>query len=865
MPDIMKIKPGGMLSDIVEDKLGNSQHLEVINLRHNRFGQWEIVKGYKTLWENADYSDIRAAIEITEDRSGDRFILFQNEETIYRLDYDDGDGNGYENETPAAITLPSGVTIASGVTVKFHYFRGVVRIIGPTEPVWYGYINNRTLFPDSIYEVVFDDSDSASDWDVSDATLIYDTTYELNGTNCLEVVQTALDGYGFKEIETVVGEKYRLFLAYMPKTGATGSGQLMLGSSLGGFDYGIAALQTASAKYKSIIIDFTATTTTTYLVVNPGETKSSNGVYLDEMYLIHIFGMTVDGWKCEKAAVQSEIYELTDDFRCDSNLTVDEFNKFRFKTSNVYDLAQNGLLTETTPDVFVFDAAKMSAMLNVPYPPENRLTGIDVFGAVNEPDNSSDPVYGLTESFRLTEEIPVLKISRDVLTTYYDNAYPYRIYLNHSPSTVGDQYYPDWLLLGLTCPYKIIIHQWDGQEELETYVTNKVIGNAATPDSTYIEIADRVDTLDATHTGSAGQSFYEIYRLWEYDAVNDLVKIPITIDNNNLPTTEFESMAGYPESVDDISPNMSSYDILNEVAYCTSLEDEEQDVVRYSPVGQFDIFPNENIIQTKTGDQDQNVMVVRRGDRMMIFKNHSFAQGSVNGAEYYEDTGIAARGLYSDRGFIVIDATVWFVDRDDIIRFSGASPEQFLMKSGIRTFYQEYVGTDSILLFNKIDQELWIILTGKILVYSFEKNEFYVRETDIDILGGFLNYENELIAFSSDKLVKYNHSETTFDESIRFYLKNRIEDNGSPDNYKKVKRIWFVGQCSESVQINCEDDSEAHFKSKVVIPSSVDEKLVKANFGYLYKQLFVEVHSYVSATTLSGMLRELTIEIRKWK
>ncbi|MCB0302848.1 MAG: hypothetical protein KDI38_03625 [Calditrichaeota bacterium] len=143
------IRPGGMLSDKVPNELGATQHQTVKNLRQNKLGQWQAVSPYANL--KTGLSSVKAAIEVTEDRTDERFILFQSGTSLYRLDY----SAGYAG-TPTLLTLPSGVTIGASATLRFFYHAGVVRITGASEPMWYGYID-RTLFEDSGDDIVLAD------------------------------------------------------------------------------------------------------------------------------------------------------------------------------------------------------------------------------------------------------------------------------------------------------------------------------------------------------------------------------------------------------------------------------------------------------------------------------------------------------------------------------------------------------------------------------------------------------------------------------------------------------------------------------------------------------------------------------------
>ena len=113
-------------------------------------------------------SGVKSGIEITDDLSGDRFILYHSGTALNRIDFDDGDGNGYENETPAGVNLPSGVTISADDNLRYFFYNGVVRITGATHVMRYEYVD-RSLMPECTTLVFYSPSGSAMN--ASDATL----------------------------------------------------------------------------------------------------------------------------------------------------------------------------------------------------------------------------------------------------------------------------------------------------------------------------------------------------------------------------------------------------------------------------------------------------------------------------------------------------------------------------------------------------------------------------------------------------------------------------------------------------------------------------------------------------------------------
>jgi hypothetical protein len=238
--------PGPMITDVAPHLLKENEWQEVINLRMTKAGAMESVE---RLHDSIAGTDIRAMAEFTEDKSGDRFILYQDGTKIYRVDYDDGDGDGYENETPVELTLPSGVTIPD-VTCRFFFYRGVVRIIGPIDPdsadcpLWYGYID-REILTDA-YEKLDEDGFEADteSWAANGSAAVTSESVSLTpvGSKCLQIDQNGnLNASARKSWSVPAGVKIRVRLSARRADDVSGlNGDLLIkvGSTAGGAEYG---------------------------------------------------------------------------------------------------------------------------------------------------------------------------------------------------------------------------------------------------------------------------------------------------------------------------------------------------------------------------------------------------------------------------------------------------------------------------------------------------------------------------------------------------------------------------------------------------------------------------------------------------
>jgi len=354
--DLVKIavRPGGMLADVVKTELGEYQHQEVKNLRQNKSGLWECVPGYIDLFENGSYTNIKAAVEIYDEYSGDRFILFQNGTGLYRIDYDSGDGNGYENETPTALSLPSGVTIGASAVIRFFYFRGVVRITGASDPLWYSYVD-RTLFEDAWEEIYLGtfESDTES-WTESDATISqYDCDADADATgmfgapelqHALKVVQTVNTGVAKKSFTIESGKTIRFWAMAFGAVILSGNMTIKLGSSDGASDYGLLT-STIENEWLTLSAEFTSTGTTLYVELMPSDGTGLDKAYFDFVLIEEGCPIVIQDWVLEKAELTSQEFQLDSIF--DPDRDSDTGKKVVFgKAFTKYDGGQYSLMSD---------------------------------------------------------------------------------------------------------------------------------------------------------------------------------------------------------------------------------------------------------------------------------------------------------------------------------------------------------------------------------------------------------------------------------------------------------------------------------------------------------------------------------------
>ncbi|MBC8459763.1 MAG: hypothetical protein H8D67_17365 [Deltaproteobacteria bacterium] len=883
MADVIKIpvRPGGMLSDVVKTELGGHQHQEVKNLRQNKSGLWECVPGYIDYFEDGSYNNIKAAVEIFDEYSGDRFILFQHGTGLYRLDYDDGDGNGYENETPTALSLPSGVTIGGSAVLRFFYFRGVVRITGASVPLWYGYVD-RTLFENGEERIDQDTFEASTEsWTGSDATVAQSVVQAFMNTNSLIITQTNTDGKGKKTFTIVSGEHYRftLFL-YKDTVGGAGSVVVNLGSSDGASDYYTVTVSTKD-EWVKVQYEFDATGTSLFVEVNAGSGQNADVCYIDMVELVREeVSIVIANWiltKCELTNLidSSAIDVVTQE---DIFATASGHYKLYLQSFIVFDDGQYSLMKKPTlAGSAVLGPFKggnfQHVRLQIKIPgssletafPNKRITAIGICAAIytvgsgKAIDEDSEPFYK-QEIIPINEVVLGDKIQFARNNYYYDGTNNFRLQTNFGASYNSDQVHYD----GCFAPGAVVEFR-----NSFANVTTTVIGVSNSSTNLTIYFEDDISSLKSGGgAGTLPETTVIIYRKWRYDSSNGY-SIFIGIDVENLGANEFYNFVDIPSGTEDINPDYSHHVVIEDRAYVNSGEDEEEDTVRYSSLEMFDCFPNGNLIQTEVGDVDQIKAIVKRGSRLVMLKRNSFSQGNFVGGSYYEDIGIKQQGLFGDLLYIVIDDVLYFGDEQDVFAWNGVQAVPLLNTLKMKEFYKSYVDTNSLILYNKLNNELWFVLKGgasdQVMVFDIDRGDWYLRDTDETLLGGFINYVNQMICFSAGKFVQFDHALSTFDESVNWSFTTKVFGFRSPRDYKKLKEIQVVAKSGVNITVVGSDETQALGYSDEIMPSAtamVDKYLVPS---YLFRQLELVFAGKAASATMSLELRELFLLVSRWK
>jgi hypothetical protein len=875
------IRPGGMLADVNENDLGTDQHIEVANFKEIKENEWEIVKGL-------------AAEEVTDDLSGDRFFILQDGTGLKKIDYDATNSplTGYENETPDTLSLPSGVTIGADDTCRFFVHNGVVRITGSSEPIWYGYIQ-RKLFYTGYVEVdkfFFESGSQENNFTGVDATVAADATWGWkHSSNSMKITTTGAGGYAYRQITAKTKGKYRLYFNGR-KTGgpSTDDWFVYVGTTPGGGEI-VKTQFSAPGSAADCLFEFDVpndwdnSTTTIYISLIP-QTDGGSGDYLlvDNWLLQESYPqLTIQDWKMEKAALDK--FEVNDlivlqDYNSDEQggTSLNTYCKFGV----IYDRAQYSLMN--IPSVLSINkndpghllatnstwagrrillrfqgSNLLTSFLNY------RITGaLLILGTVVYPLQETDPslVWRVIEFLDFTEHPPDIEFIHDKV--HYETATANRLYLRDTGK--GANYHTHWedgyFQVGA------YVHLRRGPVQWISKITTVSLSAGGTQD--YIEIEDAIFPYFFAEADSDGNfdeddMWIKISRLYDYDSSDGFdTNVGVEISGGD----NFWDFTSIPAGTIENTPDYTHHRVIDKIAYALSKEEAEQDIIRYSPINQPDNLPVLKLITTPVGDIDRNLALIERDGRFVTLKRKSVAQGQFTSNSYYHDKDGVSHGLYATEGYIVIDDVLYFMDIDDIYMFNGVEVQPFMQNSLMRSLYVANVHTGSFFAYKPLDKELWLVLNGIIIVYDFERRNFYLRETAITPVRGFTDYDQRLFLYSDTKFTLYDHSQATFDESMQASFKTRIVDLKSPQHLKHLKKIYIRMISNTNYAIDFTDKNEsAPYESDLQTPPTSNFTLNTLKPKYLFREGYLEFQTTGTPSDLTGTIKTIDLVVQRWK
>ena len=888
-----EIIPAGAQTDVVQSDLRIS-HQEVTNIKITRDGEYTASPGYLNVKTGLS---IKSAAEFTHDGSGDRFILYQDGVTLWRIDYDSGDGNGYENEIPSTLTLtlPTGITIAADAKLRFFYYNGVIRITGASEPMWYGHID-RTIMKgawegngSAILDLPGADSfetglNSYLETNVNNSQVAAVPTLRFapHGDYVLKVEQTSWSGYARKVYNVTPNVLCRIGICTARVTGQTGNLVVKAGSEAGSDALGSVSVS-GNNKWIFSEFEFTPDSTEVYISLMPADDSSTGTAYFDYIYLEQKAEIVLDGWYLEPAGLSNDdisgfSYQMT----AITPMASPELYAYYMAGFLQYDEAQFGLKQDIGPSGVTDERESLFMGINVfQYAityggagsktafPNNRLTAVNsAFGSVIQTNaegiNPEDMTFYKDMGWDITEDKDDMTYISYNWWYSAEEGEKNRLYMVEDEAEIDRDFGDGFLFPGL----RITLKNKDHGTTVDTIITNTGIGGCLPIhiEGFYIEIGASIYEVDggglaiaegAQRIGnSAGLAITVERKIWYQSYLGYIFLMGGARD---LLLESYEKYSNIPAGTEENTPNYSFYGVANKKAFILSQEEDEQDTARFSVQEQYDNFPDLNTIQTEVGDADNNLALIPRHGRITILKRRSMSQIQAAGTSYFEDIGLSKRGIYSIDGFIVIDNILYFIDSDDLYQFTGNTPEPIMGRSKLRNYYKLYVTSSSFLAYNKADQEIWIHLSGgKCLAYQMERQSWYMRNLDITPLGAFLSSDDELFFYSSTKFVNVNHSETTWNESMGFYIKSRLEIISAMTDWKKLTYFALTAIGNTSVKITVTDpELEAGGQAKRTITSAINADAaapVKFRPNLMFKGLEVEIESsadnYINNTRL---------------
>lgn len=173
---------------------------------------------------------------------------------------------------------------ATCVSTKFNRQSGEIDLLIGTED---GRILLMSEFDESLdgnIELTIDGNMEAAgvaNYTVGTGTITKIGTDYFNGAQCLEFATTALDDTIKQSITTVVGSRYRAYVEVKKSVGAAGSQIKFYASNSSGAELDSSTIS-SPASWTRISVEFTATSTTTYLVIQ-NKTVATQTILIDDL------------------------------------------------------------------------------------------------------------------------------------------------------------------------------------------------------------------------------------------------------------------------------------------------------------------------------------------------------------------------------------------------------------------------------------------------------------------------------------------------------------------------------------------------------------------------------------------------------
>jgi hypothetical protein len=747
----LTLAPGSEVSDLMPEQLGPNQFKNTKGLKIGDDGLFENFTPATPVYSHAQLYSYMAVIEITYDKTDERFLLVQSSDGLYRIDYDADDGNGYENEAPVAITLPTGISIPDGVTLKFAYLNGAVRIIGTVTTatdeettLWYGYVAAKTLFVGA-WEILarYDfETDIEGFTGVNCALSSEDITLAANGTN---VMRASYVGTGLMKATKTISiaghedDSFR-FMVYGHRTQYDDPAPAMRVNVLKASDSSVLATldnpEPDNGKWYMFELTFDGSGETSVIIELIASMDVQTGTPVCDWDLLMLevdssISMSA-GWKILVSAI-----EQPDDFvgyaagsvpYIDGNVDNDE-NVLFVKTSLNFDQSQFSLLkpVKTTGITQItgidseigstkFPLCGMLSISKTTAEAIDRLTRLLICQAESPMGvglKEDDLVWTVAADLDLTETLqPYVYAKKDF---WYDPtpANARKLYFAHDKSSgnddsvVGDAYFTE--------DQRITIGNYSNGES----VSARVI--LVTADYVEISCPDLATIIDSGYNDSIVVS---IDRDWMYDSGK--YYLPMGFQAGAY-INDFYQYSGIPAGTTTLTPKKQNIIYIGDRAFAISLETDDEGRIRYSPSLQFDSFPEGQTISINSGEIDTIQNIMAWNGKLLVFTLRTVSQFQLIGTSYQEDIKFFNQGLYSVNGCLVIDGLAYWLDKEECFVYDGGLPQPLMRSAGVAKIYRDNISAYSFIGYNKLDREIWFFHENTIQVYQIDKKNWTER------------------------------------------------------------------------------------------------------------------------------------------
>lgn len=897
--DIM-LKPGGMLSDITPGDLQNFQHQEVVNLRQNKLGEWETVRGFVVV--DTGFGNIKAGCEVTDDITGERFLLVQDGKYLVRVDWDDDDG--YMGAAHDTLDLPWVDVLKNGRMEEKRNL--LVNNYLATDWEWYSQIYDPNK------KVYFD----TSGYNGAAQGLLPREYGETYPGHYLGIRQKIADKYintfpskvrfsALIKSDTIF--TVNVFMDTLNPSVPDGRIQFVTnGDHLNdwqeisydsqteidnpfAYDRFAIYVKDSTAAIDTLIIDNVKLEIPLILSDDVLRFSSYNGVvrimgaskplsyfYVDRTFFPETDStFTVKGWQLTESEVSAEnrgIYIGSENLWFDGKAICDvdaAYTVVYVKLFVVMDDGQYSLLTETYKTLY---GNLVGAGLKLCVEPDSLLLrrvtdigiaysfGNDLSWADSLDDAALASGWYVGNIVSLTEKPEPVQWAQMVSSTSTSDSLVFYYGAADDGHAVWQNGY---LTEGLTLKLQSYFGLYYTPFVIDTVIYDIWGGGSvfAPKPSRYVSV--KVDSPAYLDYDANTLVNFEIEPEWLWDVDGGYYYMWVGVEFAN-GGTDFYDLSGIPAGTKDINPDYSHHVIIGDRAFCLSLEDEEEDVIRYSPSFQWDVFPNLNIMQTGVGTSDRNLAIANVNDRLVVMKKRSLTQGQFNDGQFYQDVGFSKNGLYAMDGWTLVNNDLYFMDEGELFGFNGIAVTGVTAGEGLRERYREKVTADGLLFWNKLNNGLWCVLDGEILVWQPDRGAWYVRDTDVVPSCGWLDFDNRLLLCDSTRVVTFDHDSTTFDEEVGWSFTSRLIDAGSGWDWKKLHEFYLRGKGNVGCDVIMSDGSELNADTVAVALDSAKVTVVRETPNFLFKELEVTVASDSADSSMQATLRELKLRVMQW-